>query len=98
MALAVALGSVAFLLALAAIFAYAAPLYGPAQTAAVMAGVLAVVSAFIAWLATRRPPPPVLPPPSAAIDPEAGRSLLADHALHLVALAFAAGLAAGRKW
>jgi hypothetical protein len=98
LAAAVALGCVAFMLALVAIFAYAAPLFGPAQTAAVMAGGLAMVSAFIAWLASRRPPPPALPPASAGLDADAGRSILADHALHLVAFAFAAGLAAGRKW
>jgi hypothetical protein len=98
MAAAAALACLAFLLALVAIFAFAAPLLGPAQTAAVMAGGLAVVSAFVAWLASRRPAPPALPPASAGLDPDAGRSLLADHALHLVAFAFAAGLAAGRKW
>lgn len=96
MAAAVALASLAFLVALGAIFAVLEPQLGAGAAAGILAGGLAFLSLLFALFASRptqRNRPAVR---SGAGHELAGREQV--YSWQLLAAAFAAGMAAGRKW
>ena len=95
MALAFALAALAFLLGLCAVFAAIEPRVGPSLAAVILAGGLGVVSLVVALVASRpsrmRPPNP--PDRAGGLAPRDS-----IHSWQLLVAAFAAGMAAGRRW
>jgi hypothetical protein len=96
MAFAFAFAALAFLLGLGAIFALLEPRFGPATAAAILAGGMAFISLVLVLLASRDSRPRQVVPLSPTTPSLTSREN--SYSWQLLAAAFAAGIAAGRKW
>lgn len=95
MAFAASFATLAFLLGLGAIFALLEPRFGPAIAAALLAGGMAFISLVLVLLASRGGRARSVTPQSPAAPQLAGQEN--TYSWQLLAAAFAAGIAAGRK-